>query len=272
MNAGFEDEYYDVLRKARAGLGLSPAAVGEKAGTGAAAVLELERGPERPDLDALRKVAKALGISPAGLAELACATSVPPVTAPPGLAVIPPSGGCANTYILSSGDESVAVDPGGSPDDVLSRLGNTRLTAILVTHGHHDHTGGVAGIIRRFRVPVVVLEGENVPVGGATGVLTPVRPGHLLRCGSIGIRVLAVPGHTPGHAAYHSEEARVAFTGDALFARSLGGACGSGKWYADFIRSVKSGILGLPAETVLCPGHGPLTTVAAELAANPFVA
>jgi hydroxyacylglutathione hydrolase len=192
-----------------------------------------------------------------------------------------------NCYVVraeATASEAVVVDPSGDAAELrltLARMG-TRCAGILVTHGHWDHLFGVADLAEGTGAPVYMAEGERVLLespGDFTppGVtLRPYTPDVLLSGGEtvdlagIEFEVLAVPGHSPAHLAYHSEDCL--FSGDVLFAGSVGRTDFPGSDWETLVASIGMLVDTLPADTVVYPGHGPITTLGAELAQNPFLA
>jgi len=192
-----------------------------------------------------------------------------------------------NCYVVrseTSADEAVVVDPSGDATELrltLARLG-ARCTAILVTHGHWDHLLGVADLAEGTGAPVHMAEGERVLLeepGDFTPpgvVLRPYVPdvllsgGETLELAGIEFEVLAVPGHSPAHLAYHADGCLL--SGDVLFAGSVGRTDFPGSDWETLVASIRMLFDTLPPETVVYPGHGPTTTLGAELARNPFLA
>lgn len=193
-----------------------------------------------------------------------------------------------NCYIV--GDESTAVatviDPGGSAPRVLSalkRLG-LRVEAVVATHAHFDHVGGVAELVRATGAPFLIGERE-LPVLEAASESTmlyfgihvdqPPSPDRLLRDGDTlemgggQFRVAHTPGHSPGHICLIGTEA--AFVGDMVFFDSIGRADLPGGDFDTLMRSIARHLLALPDDTVLYTGHGPATTVGRERRSNPFL-
>jgi glyoxylase-like metal-dependent hydrolase (beta-lactamase superfamily II) len=137
--------------------------------------------------------------------------------------------------------------------------------AVFLTHSHADHIAALAELKRELGAEAWSSELE--PVRGTRCF----RPGEIFNAGRHFIRTRLTPGHSPGGVTFivegHSVQA--AMVGDAIFAGSIGGVRGD---YAATLDTIRREILGLPGDTILCPGHGPLTTVAQELEHNPFFA
>ena len=188
-----------------------------------------------------------------------------------------------NCYVVRSergAPEAVVVDPGGDAAQLrleLARMG-ARCAAILVTHGHFDHLGGVADLAEGTGAPVYMPEterGELEEPSQQWGVRahTPeftLGGGELLDVAGIEFDVVSVPGHSPGHVAYHADGAL--FSGDVLFAGSVGRTDLPGSDWETLLESIRSLLARYPAETAVYPGHGGPTTLGAELARNPFLA
>jgi len=192
-----------------------------------------------------------------------------------------------NCYVVradATAGEAVVVDPSGDATELrltLARLG-TRCAGILVTHGHWDHLLGVADLAEGTGAPVHMAEGERMllenpgdftPPGVALRPYTPdvlLSGGETLDLAGIEFEVLTVPGHSPAHLAYHAEGCL--FSGDVLFAGSVGRTDFPGSDWETLVASIGMLVDTLPADTVVYPGHGPITTLGAELAQNPFLA
>lgn len=192
-----------------------------------------------------------------------------------------------NCYVVRSAvgaDSAVVVDPSGDATDLrltLARLG-TRCEAILVTHGHWDHLVGVADLAEGTGAPVHMPEGERLlledpgpftPAGIAVRGWTPdvlLTGGETLELAGISFEVLPVPGHSPAHVAYHADGCL--FSGDVLFAGSVGRTDLPGADWETLLGSIRMLVDRFPPETVVYSGHGAVTTLGDELAHNPFLA
>jgi glyoxylase-like metal-dependent hydrolase (beta-lactamase superfamily II) len=193
-----------------------------------------------------------------------------------------------NCYVVRASRDAapaVVIDPSGDPADLRLRLASAgaRCEAILVTHGHWDHLVGVAGLAEGTGAPVHMPEGERLTLedpsafwGSAPVAIQAHTPEVLLTGGEsldlagIAFEVLGVPGHSPAHLAYASDGHL--FSGDVLFAGSVGRVDLPGADWDTLLDSIRMLVERYPPETVVHPGHGPSTTLGAELARNPFLA
>ncbi len=274
MSAPFEDEYFDIIGKARAGRGLSVREAARLSGLDEESVSRMESGGGDLDMERLARLAPVLGLSAAKLERFAAAPAPPRATEPRGavFSPLPRFGFCANGYALGCAmkRECVLVDPADDPAGIgglLSGLGLKPL-AVILTHGHSDHTQGLEEIAANLNIPALAPAGDRPLFGGAR--VRYLEPGEELQVGKLRLQFLDVPGHTPGGGTIIAPAARVAFTGDVLFARSVGRPSVTGPAYSRYLDRIREAILGLPGDSLLCPGHGPLTSVRDELSFNPF--
>lgn len=192
-----------------------------------------------------------------------------------------------NCYVVRAGrdaTEAVVVDPGGDAADLrleLARLGAS-CAAILITHGHFDHIGGVADLAEGTGAPVYMPEGERdlleryhdfAPAGTGGRPYTPdhlLEGGETLDVGGLSFACVPIPGHSPAHVAFHVDG--LLFSGDLLFAGSVGRVDLPGGDWDTLLDSVRLLAERYPPETTVHPGHGPATTLGEELKRNPFLA
>jgi glyoxylase-like metal-dependent hydrolase (beta-lactamase superfamily II) len=243
-----EDDASDIIQKAARGLGV-------------------ETPPHRSD-DQITAAAAALGLDPRRLLAIAHHRYQPTVLPPDGLAVFTTRYGRlqmdVNAYLAfdRASGTAVAFDTGADARPALGfvRDHQLELAALFITHTHPDH---IADLGRFGDTPV------HAPAAEPLDAATAVRPGDSFRFGPLTVEARLTSGHSPGGTSYvvHGLAAPVAIVGDALFAGSIGGPKVS---YRDARDHIRSQIFTLPPDTVLCPGHGPLTSVALETENNPF--
>jgi len=190
----------------------------------------------------------------------------------------------SNCYVLRSergSSEAVVVDPGDDPTELrleLARMG-ARAAGVLVTHTDVDHIAGVAALAEGTGSEVWAPSGEveALRAGETRGGMrvSAHDPAHTVNGGDeitvagITFEVLDVPGHSAGHVAYLVGDQL--FSGDLLFAGSVGRVDLEGGDWETLLASVRSPLDRLPPDTVLYPGHGPTTTLGRELQTNPFL-
>ncbi|WP_410645998.1 MBL fold metallo-hydrolase [Amycolatopsis sp. cmx-4-54] len=186
----------------------------------------------------------------------------------------------ANCYLLApeGGGECVIVDPGEDVVEPLEAALSTHgLTpvAMLATHGHPDHVASAGEIGARHGIPLYLHEADRPLLGRDAGErkdgIVPLAEGPLGLAG-LEITVSATPGHTAGSVVFgltSAEGGRIVFTGDSLFAGSIGRSAGAGD---ELVRSLDAKVMTMPDDTVVLPGHGPATTIGQERAGNPFLA
>lgn len=269
-----EDSWTDVLGKAVRGTGLREEQLSSVTSLPLAR-LKAILGGDKSDAGALRTVATALGLRPGPLAALAAGSYHPgPLDAVrwPGVLQVPSryTDMVVNTWIVwdLASRKAVVFDSGTDAGAVRAAVEAHRLepTLLCLTHTHVDHVEALPEIAREFRLRVVGPKDE--PLAG----VEPLPEGAELPVGALRLRAALTDGHSRGHFTWvvtgnPSWPAPVAVVGDAIFAGSMGGGQVS---YSRLRENVRGKILSLPPATLLCPGHGPATTVASELEHNPF--
>jgi hydroxyacylglutathione hydrolase len=193
-----------------------------------------------------------------------------------------------NCYVVRAergATEAIVVDPGDAAADLrleLARIG-ARCAAILVTHCHYDHIGAVADLAEGTSAPVYMAREEARVLASPDDYFAQlgvhVRPyeadvlldgDETIEVAGIELQTLLVPGHSPAHLAYYTDGAL--FSGDVVFAGGVGRTdLRGGDWDA-LLESIRALVERFAPETVVYPGHGPRTTLGAELARNPFLA
>lgn len=196
-----------------------------------------------------------------------------------------------NAYLLTAParGEAVLIDaPGGVWSEVAAVLqaDKCRLVEVWITHGHWDHTQGGAEVVRQSGAKVRAHAADRVLIEtpeimerflGEDLNLEPLRvdawveQGEAFEALGVQVEVRHVPGHCPGNVLFYFPAQHAAFVGDALFSGSVGRTDLPGGDAAQLARSIREQIYTLPPNTVVFPGHGPKTTVAAERDGNPYV-
>ena len=192
-----------------------------------------------------------------------------------------------NCYVVRadrSAAEAAVVDPGGDAAALrleLARL-KTSCAGILITHGHFDHLGGVADLAEGTGAPVYMPEGERdrlerytefAPMGMPGRSYTAdtlLEGGETIDVAGISLECVSIPGHSPAHVGYYTDGHL--FSGDLLFAGSVGRVDLPGADWDTLLASVRMLADRFPPDTIVYPGHGGTTTLGDELARNPFLA
>jgi glyoxylase-like metal-dependent hydrolase (beta-lactamase superfamily II) len=196
-----------------------------------------------------------------------------------------------NTYIITGNDrECIVIDCGCYGDEEERRmeemLASRGLTPVMLlgTHSHLDHVFGNGFMLERYGLRSWFHEGDrpnylNAPKHSLMFGLTMEPPpdpagflddGEEITAAGVTLKVIAVPGHSPGGIALWSEADSVVFTGDALFAGSIGRSDLPGGDHEQLMQNIRERLFTLPPETVVYPGHGPETTIRQEMETNPF--
>ncbi len=183
--------------------------------------------------------------------------------------------------------DGVIIDPGAEAEMIISAVDQIGFKpgAVLLTHGHGDHLAGVADVKKHFDIPLYVGRGEeellanpsaNVSAFFDEPIISPpadelVEDEQVILLGSVQLRVLATPGHSPAGVCYLHERDGVLFCGDTLFAGSIGRTDFPGCSLETLLDSIQRKIMPLPENVICFPGHGLQTTVGAEKNGNPFL-
>jgi hydroxyacylglutathione hydrolase len=195
-----------------------------------------------------------------------------------------------NCYLLRSNraaKDCVVVDPGLEVGRLLDFIKGHKLNpvAVVLTHGHIDHIGGVAGLRENYpdikvyihKLDAKMLDDAHRNLSSMMGGAFSTRPadfsledGSVIEQAEIKLQVLHTPGHTPGGICLYSKSDGIVFTDDTLFAESIGRTDFPGGSLQQLLKSVREKLFTLPDDTVVYPGHGPSTTIAQEKAHNQF--
>ena len=265
-----EDNVGDIVGKAQRGLGISDSELAKKSGVNADAVRNARDG--QADEATLRAVAPVLNLDANALVDLAQGKWKPDALENfEGLAQFNTSysGMLVNAYLVwdPTTKHATAFDT-GADSAVMLKLAtkeNLSIKLILLTHAHPDHVADLPRL--REETGAEVFAPEREPVPGAE----KIEEGKKFRIGKIDIEARLTWGHSPGGMTFvvNGLARPIAIVGDSLFAGSMGGGSVS---YKDAVQNNFEKILTLPDETIICPGHGPVTSVGEEKKHNPFFA
>ena len=191
-----------------------------------------------------------------------------------------------NCYLLiePGGTRCAIIDPGAEPERIIAEIERAGAVpeAIWLTHAHVDHVGGISGLRRRWDIPVYLhpLDEPLYTMASRQAALyglpfeqpepadRTLGDGDVLELGTLRMTVMHTPGHAPGHVVFHGHG--IALVGDCLFAGSIGRTDLPLSNPRDLAVSLDR-IAALPEDTVVYPGHGPVTTIGTETATNPFL-
>jgi glyoxylase-like metal-dependent hydrolase (beta-lactamase superfamily II) len=269
MAIPLEDNFTDIIGKAQRGLEISESQLADKSKISVEKIRHLRDG--EVDDDALRRMAPILQLDPSTLVESARAQWRPREAKLEGLAQFNTQYGdmTVNAYLLwdPQSRDAIAFDTGADCGEMLKRIESEKLNVrfILLTHAHPDHIEDLARLAKETSAPVFISERESAP--GAQSF----PEGKRFQAGKLEIETRLTWGHSPGGTTFviHGLAHPVAIVGDSLFAGSMGGG---GISYESAVKNNLEKILTLPNDTIICPGHGPMTTVGEEKKHNPFFA
>jgi glyoxylase-like metal-dependent hydrolase (beta-lactamase superfamily II) len=262
-----EDNFTDIIGKAQRGFRLSDDQLAARAGVAVNELGRIQSGKVEDEV--IRKVAQVLNLAPTALVESARKSWYPEPQEMPALRQFntPYHDMTVNAYLVwdSQTKEAVMFDTGAncSPALEFAQANGLSIKLILLTHTHPDHIADLTRLKEDTGAPAYVSQLEPLREAEA------FPEGRAFQLGRLQIETRQTSGHSVGGITYviSGLGKPVAVVGDAIFAGSMGGG---GVSYTDALGNNRKKILTLPSATVLCPGHGPLTTVGEEKAHNPF--
>ena len=262
-----EDNFSDIIGKAQRGLKLSDEQLASRSGVSLEELEGIKSG--QVDEPVLGRIAQSLNLGKTTLLESARKLWYPHPQELSGLAQFntPYGDMTVNAYLVWDPDTKQAAifDTGATSGGILQFINANQLTIkfIFLTHTHPDHIADLTRLKMETGVPVFVNQLEALD-GAQT-----FSEGHQFQVGKLHIDTRQTSGHSRGGTTYVISDLprKVAVTGDAIFAGSVGGGAVS---YLDALNNNRKNILTLENDTILCPGHGPLTTVEEEKMHNPF--
>lgn len=269
-----EDEFEDVLGKAMRGQGLSTRELATRAGISPKKCEKLLSG--KFDASAACLAAKALNLNADCLVQLAKKPAKPEVQLPEGIRLhntpFPVPGYAAmtvNSYSImppGSSGGGVFIDAGADFESVLKDVDDADYSkwVLFLTHTHSDHVTHFSKLSRKIAQAYAPADEPYMDA-------LPIRSGDIIETGRWQLTAIGTPGHSPGGMSYLLEgpSPPIVFVGDALFCYSVGKV---NTGYEAALSVIEDNLLSLPGETLVCPGHGPPTTVAFERQYNPFFA
>ena len=192
-----------------------------------------------------------------------------------------------NCYVLADDitKEAVIIDPADNADGLLKEIDKKgyKLQKILLTHGHIDHIMAAEEIRKRLNIPIYAHEAEKAVLESAQMNLSLmifkknitliadkfIKEGDIVKFGNNELKVIHIPGHTPGGICFYSEKDNILIAGDTLFDMSIGRTDFPGGNYSDLVNSINDKLFKLPEDTKVFPGHGNPTDIGREKKGNP---
>ena len=269
-----EDHLGDIIRKARGMSNVPTGAAARAAGISETELATLQDSGKPPPATKLAPLAEAIGLNAAKLESIAQGwlPAEPKLSRWPGFRMFTSAGDdlTVNCYLVWDDvtRDAALFDTGFDLGPIAKVIADERLQLrhIFITHSHHDHVAALSDVRERFPQAKLHSHSKSAPVEHRN------KPNEIVHLGGLRITHRETPGHAADGVTYivgnwQDDAPPVAIVGDAIFAGSMGR--GNDSW--ELARQkVREQILSLPPDTLLCPGHGPLTTVAEERAHNPF--
>ena len=267
MKVPIEDYFEDILAKAARGLVLTTSQIADRTGLSRDAIGKALRGEFNEDH--VRLMAGPLNLDAEALVVAGRKTWYPEEVEVEGLALFNTQYGdmTVNAFVVwdpATGEAGI-FDTGAEAEAMLAFIRRKNLTVktLFITHIHGDHIAAVDQVVATYSCPVYVGEGEGASFGQSFSA------GKVFSLGSLEVESRLTRGHARGGISYvvRGLKRPLAIVGDALFAQSMGGGMVS---YQAALETNRKALFTLPDDTVVCPGHGPMTSIGEEKRVNPF--
>ncbi|WP_025730521.1 MBL fold metallo-hydrolase [Atopobacter phocae] len=179
-------------------------------------------------------------------------------------------------YVLVNDEgEALIFDPGGKPDEIITRLEEEGIkpVAVLLTHTHHDHIGALDEVRDHFNIELYMspIEEELLLEAGKRAPEHYLKGGQVYNVHGFEFRVEDIPGHSIGHIVFIFDDQQFSISGDVIFRNSVGRSDLPGGNHEQLMAGIYKYLMVLPDDFMFFPGHGEMTTVAKERATNPFL-
>jgi len=170
-----------------------------------------------------------------------------------------------NCYLVAEGGEGLLIDPGAEPEKIFGEIGDLKIKAIVLTHGHYDHVTSAFDLKEKLGAPIMIGEKDEIMMTYSTKQKADrlLKDGGEFDIGHLTFDIIFTPGHTPGGICLYNKKEKAIFTGDTLFAGDWGRTDLPGSSEAEMQLSLQK-LLKLPPETKVYPGHGQATTIGDE--------
>jgi hydroxyacylglutathione hydrolase len=266
-----EDNFADIIQKAQRGRNITDERLASVSGVTMEDLLSAKAG--KPMIAVVRRISRHLRLNPDAMETLIRKEWYPKQPGfPRGFSMFNTpydEGLTVNSYLIwdAKSKDAIAFDTGTDCRDMLDLISaeRLRLSSILVTHNHEDHVADLERLSKETGATVFSHELEPLALAGARAFKENVH----FHAGSLSVKTILTSGHSPGLTSFFVTGLQwpLAIVGDSIFAGSMGGSV---EHFEEQLRNNKTKLFSLPRDTILAPGHGPLTSLLEEKAHNPF--